>query len=60
MQIEAKNGGNQLIFLVTNSLPYDMPQSEGGIGLENIKRRLELLYPGKHELIINKEKEKFT
>jgi len=60
MHIEAKNGQNRLFFHVENSLPTDMPgQKNGGIGLENIKRRLALLYPGKHELAISKEKNTF-
>jgi len=29
----------------------------GGLGVQNLRRRLELLYPGKHELIINKQEE---
>lgn len=41
---------------VTNSIhranPADPESKSSGIGLENVKQRLKLLYPGKHELII--------
>jgi sensor histidine kinase YesM len=33
--------------------------SHGGIGLENIKKRLDLLYAGKHQLIIDKTEKEF-
>jgi sensor histidine kinase YesM len=32
----------------------------GGIGLNNIRRRLNLLYPGKHKLDIRSEDDFFT
>lgn len=31
----------------------------GGLGIQNLQRRLELLYPGRHELNINKEENIF-
>jgi LytS/YehU family sensor histidine kinase len=35
------------------------PVSAGGIGIANVIRRLELLYPQKHQLIINDEEDVF-
>ena len=56
IKIDGKLDGNRLLFEVMNAIP-PMPVSKsekGGIGLENLKRRLELLYPGKHKLMISK------
>lgn len=47
---------NEVYFLVENSKPSSLPYQEhkrpGGIGLVNVRRRLELLYPDKHDLKI--------
>jgi len=52
----------RLVFTVANYLKHNnhvTTEDTGGFGLENIKRRLGLLYPGKHELTINKSEDKF-
>ena len=30
----------------------DLPHQPGGLGLHNLRRRLELLYPNRHELLV--------
>lgn len=47
-------------FSVSNTVEYNSTREPvGGIGLRNVKRRLELLYPGKHELSIKEENSEF-
>ena len=54
--------GQMLIFDCVNSdysFIKKMEMQINGIGLENVKRRLELVYPGKHRLMIKNESGKF-
>ena len=40
---------------IANSKNEFVPESEKGIGINNVKKRLTFMYPGKHELKINDE-----
>ena len=53
---------DRLLFTVENSKELNGHTTElrGGIGLPNVKRRLELLYPGKHQLNISETDKTFS
>ena len=48
INLTAKNG--EISFDIKNNFDASQIQEETGIGLENLKRRLELVYPKKHRL----------
>ncbi|RZK22174.1 MAG: GHKL domain-containing protein, partial [Flavobacterium sp.] len=53
---------SELIFQTSNQkvLSHDEKHKTfGGIGLNNVRKRLELLYPGRHELVIHTEDDNF-
>jgi sensor histidine kinase YesM len=62
VNINLRCEGNSILFRCENGLPennYGPLFSSTGIGLENLKKRLGLLYPDTHKLEINRTKNKF-
>lgn len=61
MVVTAKLTDNNIEFRIENSIPKIKPAElkAGGIGLENLKRRLNLLYPDQHVLDLEAENENF-
>ncbi|MBE7176254.1 MAG: histidine kinase [Mucilaginibacter polytrichastri] len=62
IDIRAENRGDHVVFTVKNDVPdaHTPAAKDSGIGLENLKRRLELLYPHTHTLTINRSGHTFT
>ncbi len=60
VRLELNRGNGQFIFSAENSCDKGKTSDQfSGIGLNNVKRRLELLYPGRHELTILDENETY-
>ncbi len=58
IELEATN--DSLIFRCTNSAYLKEKEGSAGIGLENIRKRLTLLYPEKHQLHLTTTSETFV
>jgi two-component system, LytTR family, sensor kinase len=63
IDMEITIGQKKLIFVCVNSdhsAVKKLDEEKGGIGLENVRRRLELLYPGRHHLQAGTEEGKYV
>ncbi|MEL7145175.1 MAG: sensor histidine kinase, partial [Bacteroidota bacterium] len=56
--------GNMLVFSIFNTVPLASKpagkQPKSALGLKNVHKQLELLYPGKHELRINENSDSYS
>lgn len=60
MLLEATD--NSILFIVKNKVHNEQNSmnESSGIGLENVKRRLDLIYPNKHSLVIQNENNQYV
>jgi two-component system LytT family sensor kinase len=63
IKVSLQTKENELLFDVYNSIhpkPGNDPEKDkSGIGLENVKQRLQLLYPNRHELVVRESGKEF-
>ena len=61
IDITAKVSNDVFVFSVSNDVPAQMisPDNYSGIGHENLKRRLHLLYPEKHRLVAGRQGDRY-
>jgi sensor histidine kinase YesM len=62
IEISIKTGSGKILFKCSNSIPQKQVKKDtnGGVGLENITKRLQLIYPGRHSIRMTNESNKFN
>lgn len=60
VHINLNTANNKINFKIENNYDTEIEANTKGIGLWNLKRRLELVYPKSHELIFSKKPDIFT
>lgn len=60
IRIDLKVHDKALSFHVENSFPHHITRNIKGQGLDNLKKRLDLIYPGNYQLNLTENKQTFT
>jgi len=60
ISINVKVNSTSIVFKIENNVDADEKSNNEGIGLKNLKRRLALLYPNKHQLTLSHEPLNYT
>jgi LytS/YehU family sensor histidine kinase len=63
IKIKIKDENNTLTLIVSNSVTKEANSTKdkvGGIGMENVRKRLSLLYPGEHDLVLKMDKKSYS
>ena len=60
INIEMRSSDHKIEFSIENNFDQNVIDSEPGIGIKNLKRRLELLYPKNHLLTLESNDQIFT
>ncbi len=61
VRITLRTDANTLFMSAANSIPAHPGSKDitGGVGLSNVQKRLQLLYPGNHQLLVDRSPEEY-
>ncbi len=60
IKVKLKQYNDKVVFSIENSKGDVAPQKAGGVGLSNIRQRLQLIYPNRHELVVSDNDQYFS